>query len=152
MINKSKGWFSEPAIGLQRPFGWDWHSWLMCCWTFIVIIVLGRWTQEKKYFFFEKRNCGIESMLCHHLKYPYLWKQSPYSLTCLLWILLWHLGKIMNFNEWLYMLCVSDCIIASVGSIKSKDCLCIVAAINVTHSFFKMCIWFQKRSVLWHHI
>lgn len=96
--------------------------------------------------------CGIESMLCHHLKYPYLWKQSPYSLTCLLRILLWHLGKIMNFNEWLYMLCVSDCIISSVGSIKSKDCLCIVATINVTHSFFKMCIWFQKRSVLWHHI
>lgn len=107
---------------------------------------------KKKYFVFEKMICGIERMLCHHLKYPYLWKQSPYSLTCLLWILLWHLGKIMNFNEWLYMLCVSDCIIASVGSIKSKDCLCIVATINVTHSFFKMCIWFQKRSVLWHHI
>lgn len=81
-----------------------------------------------------------------------LWKQSPYSLTCLLWILLWHLGKIMNFNELWYMLCASDCIIESVGSIKSKDCLCIVATINVTHSFFKMCIWFQKRSVLWHHI
>lgn len=107
---------------------------------------------KKNFFVFEKMICGIKSMLCHHLKYPYLWKQSPYSLTCLLWILLWHLGKIMNFNEWLYMLCVSDCIIASVGSIKSKDCLCIVATINVTHSFFKMCIWFKKRSVLWHHI
>lgn len=108
--------------------------------------------RSKKKFYFFLMICGIESMLCHHLKYPYLWKQSPYSLTCLLWILLWHLGKIMNFNELWYMLCVSDCIIASVGSIKSKDCLCIVATINVTHSFFKMCIWFQKRSVLWHHI
>lgn len=107
----------------------------------------------KKNFLFLKK-WSVELKVCCVTIYstPYLWKQSPYSLTCLLWILLWHLGKIMNLNELWYMLCASDCIIASVGSIKSKDCLCIVATINVTHSFFKMCIWFQKRSVLWHHI
>lgn len=44
------------------------------------------------------------------------------------------------------MLCVSDCIIASVGSIKSKDCLCIVATINVTHSFLK-CAYDFKNAV-----
>lgn len=56
----------------------------------------------------------------------------------------------MNFNELWYMLCVSDCIIVSVGFIKLKDCLCIVVImVLMWFIFFLKCVYGFKNVVFY---